>query len=239
MTGEARKRSWTRAQTVVLDGGFAVHLDGRPLRLPDGTELRCEGRTLADAVSDEWNRAAGGEKGGLFHLEDVVLTGLAGTLQRQVEAASLVDRLIGFVDGELLCYRATHPEALAARQAALWQPWLDWLRDSFGIEMLVTSGVMPIRQESQTSQGLRDILTRSSPAMLVALGVLVPALGSLVLGLAVAFRRLDAAEALLVARLDETFQASQWGEDPEAAQRAARLRSELGMAMRFMELADG
>ena len=239
MTEERHKRFWIRAQTTVLSGGFAVQLDGRPLRPPDGTELRCVNRDLADAVAEEWNQAAGGEQGSVFHADEFMLTGLAGALQRQAETASLVDRMIGFVDSDLLCYRATYPEALATQQAAQWQPWLDWLRDRFGIEMLLTSGIMPIRQSKQASEGLRPVLAQCSPATLIALGVLVPALGSVVLGLAVAFRRLEAAEALHLARLDERFQASRWGEDAETTLRVARLRSELEAAVRFTELVDG
>ena len=62
---------------------------------------------------------------------------------------------------------------------------------------------------------------------LAALGVVVPALGSLVLGLAMAEGRLDAVTAHALGALDELFQAEAWGEDAEAAARRAAIADDI------------
>jgi chaperone required for assembly of F1-ATPase len=59
------------------------------------------------------------------------------------------------------------------------------------------------------------------PLGLVALSELVTLSGSAVLGLAVAEGALDPAAAWTASRIDETWQAEQWGEDAEAAEQAA------------------
>ena len=64
----------------------------------------------------------------------------------------------------------------------------------------------------------------------------VPALGSLVLGLAMAASRLDAAGAVTLATLDETFQAELWGRDEAAEQRRRCVAGDVAVAGRFMEL---
>jgi chaperone required for assembly of F1-ATPase len=46
------------------------------------------------------------------------------------------------------------------------------------------------------------------------------------LGLAVERRRLTAAKAFDLSRIDEEFQVAQWGEDAEAARRTERHRAE-------------
>jgi chaperone required for assembly of F1-ATPase len=61
----------------------------------------------------------------------------------------------------------------------------------------------------------------------------------LVLGLAVVDGRLDAAEALRLATLDETFQEGLWGFDAEAAARRARVAAEVAQAARLLALARG
>jgi chaperone required for assembly of F1-ATPase len=71
---------------------------------------------------------------------------------------------------------------------------------------------------------------------LAALGVAVPAMGSLVLGLALAERRLDAATAHALGALDELFQAELWGEDAEAAARLRAIAAEIELAERFLRL---
>ena len=69
--------------------------------------------------------------------------------------------------------------------------------------------------------------------------MLVPAFGSLVLGLAVVEGRLDATEALRLATLDETFQEGFWGVDAEAAARRERVAAEVAQAARLLALAHG
>jgi chaperone required for assembly of F1-ATPase len=86
---------------------------------------------------------------------------------------------------------------------------------------------------------LQAAVARQDPAGLAALGLAVPVLGSLVLGLALTLGRLDADEAHRLAILDEVFQEEFWGLDAEAkAQRASRL-ADVRLAQRFMALAHG
>ena len=217
-----------------------MRLDAQPVRLPNGTSLRVASRKLAEAVALEWSLAGGGE-GGLFGAEDLVLTSLAGMMQEHVAPApdAAADRLMGFARSELLCCRAAHPAALAALQDEAWQPWLDWLQATHGIGLAVSRGIMPGTQPDAALAILRQRVGALSLAVLTGLGVVVPALGSLVLGLALAAGRLDATEAFRLGRLDEDYQASHWGVDREAAVQAARLGVEVAIAARFMQLADG
>ena len=64
----------------------------------------------------------------------------------------------------------------------------------------------------------------------------MPALGSLVLGLAMAEGRLDATSAHELGALDELFQAEAWGEDAEAAARRAAIAADVAVAARFLQL---
>ena len=84
---------------------------------------------------------------------------------------------------------------------------------------------------------LRRVVHRYDPYTLAGLGIAVPALGSLVLGLALAEGQLDAAEAHRLGALEELFQVEQWGEDEEAARRRANVAADIAVAARFMRLA--
>lgn len=225
---------------VAEPDGYAVRLDARPLRLAGGAVLRPTGRALAEAVAAEWS-LAGEQVGGSFGPDDVMLTALAGTMQEHVAPAPEVaaERLAGFAGSDLLCYRATGPAALVALQAEAWQPWLDWLRTDHGIDLMVCQGLMPVTQPEPVLMEMRRLVAGLSPVILTGLGVAVPGLGSLVLGLALAEGRLDAAEAFRLGRLDEAFQASHWGTDREAEAQAARLYADIAVAARFMSLAAG
>ena len=233
------KRFWDRAAIAAAADGFAVLLDGKPVRLPGGAVLHVPGRVMAEAIAAEWN-TAGGAKGGELSWGDVPLTRLAGTMQERVapDPEPVALEIARYGESDLLCYRAEAPEALVRRQQAQWQPWLDWAAQHYGARLRVTAGVMPVAQEPGALAALAQAVAARSPSALAALGVAVPALGSLVLGLAMAELRLDAAAAVALATLDETFQAELWGRDDAAEQRRRNVAEDVAVAGRFLLLAS-
>lgn len=235
------KRFWTRASVAESgDGGFTLALDGRPLRLPgSGGVLRLPSRILAEALAEEWQEA-GGAPGGEMSMESVPLTRVVGTaLERMApNPAPSVAALAKYAETDLLCYRAEE-RALATRQAEAWQPLLDWAEARFAAPLVVTRGVMPVAQPAESLAALDRAVAALPVLELAALGLAAPALGSLVLGLAMAHGRLDAAGACRLAFLDETFQAEFWGEDAEALARRLRVEDDVALAERLFALAKG
>ncbi len=227
------KRFWTKAEAVFTDGAWIVRLDDRPMRLPGGPFLKLESRMLAEAIAEEWQAA-----GATMQAEDVPLTRIAGTAQERVapDPAPTVEALVTYGANDLLCYAPASPAELVQLQAAAWQPWLDWVAQSHGATLVRGVGVMPVEQPGAALAALRSAVGRHPPFELAGLGVLVPALGSLVLGLAVADEALDATEAHRLALLDELFQAEKWGEDREAAARRAAVAHDVSVAARFIAL---
>ena len=240
LSGNGR-RAWTEARAVRDGDGFLIMLDAQPLRLPGGTELRVASEALADAVAAEWQAAGRDTPDGTIAPDGLPMTRLAATLQQRVspDRAPIVASLSGYVDGELLCYRATHPAELRARQEAEWQPWLDWFAQRHGIRLRVAEGVMPVSQPPEVLAASEAVLLAQPDAVLAALGVLVPALGSLVLALALADGALSPPDATRLALLDELDQLSRWGADREAEDRHLLLGREIGEAARFAALAQG
>ena len=240
LSGNGR-RVWTEVLAVRDGDGFLIMLDARPLCLPGGARLRVASEPLADAVAAEWQAAGRDTPDGTIAPDGLPMTRLAATLQERVspDRAPIVASLLGYVDGELLCYRATHPAELRARQGAEWQPWLDWLAGRHGIRLRVTEGVMPVSQPQEARAATEAVLLAQPDAVLAALGVLVPALGSLVLALALAEGALSPPDAIRLALLDELDQLSRWGADREAEDRHLLLGREVGEAARFAALAQG
>jgi chaperone required for assembly of F1-ATPase len=233
------KRFWNQATCVAEGDGFAIHLDGRPVKLPTGASLRVATRELGEAIAAEW-QAAGGERGGEMSWEDVPLTRLTGTAAERIapEPSATIAAIAKYAETDLLCYRA-EDEALAARQDAAWQPWLDWAQATFGAELRVTRGIMPVAQTERALAALHGAVADLSPVALSALGVLVPALGSCVLGLAVIHGALEPAAAHRLAVLDELFQEERWGLDWEAEERREKVAADLALAARLAALSRG
>lgn len=231
------KRFWEAALAVPrLEGGYGVVLDGRPLRLPGGGILSSKNHPLAQAIAEEWQKA-GGTKGGEFHQDDVPLTRLLGAAQERItpDPQPVIEGIAKFGETDLLCYRA-EDRILAARQAEAWQPLLEWSALALDAPLCVTNGLMPIAQPAESLAALRLAVARHDAAVLAALGVAVPALGSLVLGLALSLGRLDAREAHQLAILDELSQEEFWGADAEAEAKRQSRYEDVKLAQKFLTL---
>jgi len=233
------KRFWGSATIAAAEDGFGVLLDGRPMRLPGGARLSIASAPLAEAIAAEW-QAAGGSKGGEMSFADTPLTRLAGTAQERIAGNrdANIAVLAGYAETDLLCYRAEAPEPLVRRQAREWQPWLDWAALTYDAPLRATAGIVHVAQDAASLLALRAAVARQNTLVLAGLGIVVPVLGSLVLGLAVAEAGLDAAAAHALSCLDELFQEEFWGVDTEALRRREAVAADVDMAARFMKLAQ-
>lgn len=231
------KRFWDRAEVAPEGEDHAIRLDGRPVRLPGGGVLRARTPGLAAALAAEW-QAAGGAKGGEMRWDDVPLTRLVGTAIERIapDPAATVEAIAAYGGSDLLCYRAEDP-ALAAKQARAWNPWLGWARTELGAALAVTEGIMPRPQPPESLAALHRAVAAHDAVGLSALGVLVPALGSLVLGLAVTRGGLSPEGAHELSLVDEHHQESFWGLDAEAETRRQRIAADIATAARLAALA--
>ena len=231
------KRFWDDATANPVDGGHAILLDGKPMRMPGGDVLLVPHAPLAHAIAAEW-QSAGGGKGGQMSFSDTPLTRLAGTAQHRIapDPDTTADAIARYGESDLLCYRAESPQPLVQRQAQEWQPWLDWAAQRFDAPLRVTAGIRHVRQHKDALAALRRVVFAMDAYALAGLGIAVPSMGSLVLGLALAEKHITAGQALSLSMLDELFQEEQWGPDDDGVARRANVATDLALADRFIRL---
>jgi chaperone required for assembly of F1-ATPase len=234
------KRFWDSASVDWTESGHAILLDGKPVRLPGGSPLLLRPARLARAIAGEW-QVAGGQKGGEMSFKDTPLTRLAGTAVQRIapDPAPTIDAIARYGETDLLCYRAATPQSLVHRQQQQWQPWLDWAALAYDAPLRVTIGVAYVKQHHDSIAALRRAVAALDTDALAGLGIAVPALGSLVLGLALAAGEIDAETAYTLGALDELFQAEQWGDDYEAVDRRTSMVADIVLAERYIELTRG
>lgn len=223
-------------KTVTVDetsGGYRFLLDGKPVRTPARQPLLLPTHALADAVAQEWREQEDEMRPATMPLTRLVNTVLDGVRATREEVISAILR---FGENDLLSYRAEAPMALVARQLQ-WDDHLNWLSDRHGARLAVTSGIQHVAQSGETLAALHGVVAAQSDFNLAALHVLASVTGSLVLGLAVLDGRLTSQEAFALSRLDEAYQAEQWGSDREAEERAAHLAAEMHHAAELVRLA--
>lgn len=235
MADWAAKRFWKDVTVHEEPEGFSVRLDGRPVRTPAKTPLVVPTRPMAEAVAGEWDA------------QDEKIEPLKMPTTRSANAAldkvapqrqAVVEMIAAFGETDLLCYRAETPEALAERQAQAWDPLLDWADETFGARLTLVAGVMPVVQPAEATARLTRQMEGMSDFHLAAFHDLVGLTGSMVLGLAVAQAVRTPQEAWDLSRIDEDWQAEQWGRDAEAEAFAEQKRDSFLHAERFFRLAE-
>jgi len=206
------------------------------MRTPARTILALPTEALASAIAGEWREQTGSPDPRTMPLNRLAVT----VIDRiRPDPARVVEQVLAYAGSDLLCYRAVEPETLARRQAAGWQPWLDWAARRFDAPLLVASGVVPITQPAQALEALRHAVAALDAHALMALAEVTALAGSCVLGLAAVAGEIDAGRVFELSQIDETFQMERWGADDEAVTRRAGLAADLGHALRYLALARG
>ncbi|MDX5367091.1 MAG: ATPase [Alphaproteobacteria bacterium] len=226
------KRFYKTAEAGPHEDGYAVLLDGRPVKTPSKRILAVPSLALAEAMAAEWD--AQREE---IDPRTMWLTKLANTAIDLVapRRAEVIAELVNYSGTDLLCYRTAHPAALVARQAALWDPLLGWAAER-GISLVPTVGILHVEQPSASLDAYRAAADALDAFHIAALHNAVTLTGSAVVGLAMALGRVTPEEAFNTAYLDEHWQMELSGEDEEERARLEFRRSELAETGRFIQL---
>jgi chaperone required for assembly of F1-ATPase len=233
MSEPSRPKFFKSATAASAGEGFALLLDGNPVKTPKGRALRVPGQALAEALAVEWTALEDKIDPTALPLTKLVNTVLDGTAENR---GLMLEDLGRYAGGDLLCYRAEGPEPLIAREGAAWDPVLAWANEAFGADLAVTSGIVHRPQDEAAIAALTAQVARLDDFALTALHLATGLTGSLLLGLALTHGRLSADEAWAAATVDEAYQAELWGVDTEAEARSHRHRDELRLAERFLRL---
>jgi chaperone required for assembly of F1-ATPase len=227
------KKFYKQASVQPAAEGFAIELDGRPVRTPGKAILALASRALADAIAAEWQ----GQED-TIQPESMPLTRLANSALDVVAAnrVQVVETIAGYGGSDLLCYWADGPADLVERQAEIWQPLLDWAAGELGARLQTTSGIGFVEQPQEALTALRRAVDMHDDMELAALHDLTTICGSLVVGLAGLREYLGLEETWRAGNLDADYQSDRWGQDSEAAARERRLRGELASAFEFVRL---
>jgi chaperone required for assembly of F1-ATPase len=226
-----KRRFYAGAEVRPDPAGAAIALDGRPIRTPARRALAAPTRPLAEAIAEEWRAQKE-----FIDPATMPLTRLANTIIDGVAAApdEVAREIANYLGSDLVCYRATNPERLAARQALLWDPILAWARDALGAQFEVRQGVMHAAQPNEAIAAARTQIPHH-PWRLGAVHAITTLTGSPLIALAVATGAIGRDAAWAAAHIDEDWNMERWGRDEGALKRRAYRFAEMTAATRVLE----
>ena len=216
MSGWKPKRFWADVTTKPHAAGYAIFLDARAVLTPARARMTVPSANLAEIIAAEW--AAQGET---IDPSSMPFTRSANAAIDIVapQKREVADDLAAYGNSDLLCYRADTPARLVARQAAAWDPLLDWAAKDLRVRLSLTTGVVHKAQKPGELARLSCLVHALSDFELAAFQELVSLSGSLIIGFAVARDAWPDTELWGASRIDENWQQEQWGEDAEATSR--------------------
>ena len=212
------KRFWKEATVRPEAEGFGIALDGRPVKTPAKRTLVVPTQGFAEAIAAEW----AAQEDQIDPLSMPFTRSANAALDKvATQHAEVAEMLAAYGDSDLLCYRAEHPQGLVTRQAAQWDPFLDWAEGVFDARLDARAGVMHVPQDAEALARLTAPVHAMTAFQLAGFHDLVSLSGSLILAFAATHDQASPKAIWDISRLDEIWQAEEWGIDDEAEAAAA------------------
>lgn len=234
------KRFYKLVSLRADEGGYAVLLDGRPVKTPARNILQASTQKLGDALMGEW--AAQGE---IIKPDEMPLTQITSTKIDRVanERPAMSENILQYLDTDLLCYRTDHPPELASAQAAAWDPVLAWFESRFGAKLSTTTKLEALRQPHAAHEVVRAYVEAQTDERFTALQLVTALSGSLVLALAFTEGHAGPDDVFAAARVEETHKAAlydeaKYGPDPAQEKKDRAVLRDLRAAREYLDFTN-
>lgn len=205
----ATKRFYDKVSIKALPSaaGFTIALDGREVKTPAKKVLALPTEALAHGLAAEWERQPK-----FLRPDWMPLMKLVSTSIDQVPdiRPTMIDSMLRCLDSDLACFRSSEEPRLMQREEEHFTPLLQWLADDLDLKLAVSDTFM-LSHPAEVQPRARELLEQADDWELAALDQLAGSSKSVVISLAVAHGKLDAAAATAAARVAEQFQVDEWG----------------------------
>ena len=216
-----RKRFYASAGVAEAEGGFAVTLDGKPIRTPSGRQVVVPNREIAEAIAAEWNA-----QGETIDPLTMPLTRFANSVgaERWSIASRRSPTTSQNISARICC-------SIAPAIPKRWSPGKPRIGTRSCSGRRTSSARISFSPRGSCMSPSRSPRSRrrarrfpADPWSIAALHVVTTLTGSALLALALCHGVRSADEVWAAAHVDEDWNIEKWGVDEEvAARRAARL----------------
>ncbi|MBX9776396.1 MAG: ATPase [Xanthobacteraceae bacterium] len=232
MRPQLRRRFYQAVSVEPKEGGYAVLLDGRPVKTPARRALAAPTQALAQAIADEWDAQREVVDPAAMPLTRLANSIIDGVAEKPDAVKAEIAKFLG---SDLVCYRADSPDGLVARQTQYWNPLIAFARDALGARFVLGEGVMFVTQPDEAIAAAARAIP-DEPWKLGAVSAVTSLTGSALIALALAQGALSAADAWAAAHVDEDWNMHQWGRDEQALERRAAREAEMQAAAKVLAL---
>lgn len=194
---------------------LVVTLDKRALKTPSGNPLLLpkQKALAATLIAAEWDNQET-----LLKQHSLPMTSLAS---RAIDAfrnpkedtrAQVHEQLLKYLETDTICFHASEPQVLVALQKQHWEPLLAWARETFNVQINVTTGFSVPKQSPETFAAFRKVLEQMDEWELAAMERATYTSKSFLIGLALIKKHITAEQAAQASHVEVNSQIEKWGE---------------------------
>ena len=228
------KKFWKIVQIKKkLKNSFEILLDKRILKTPMQKDLIFSNYKIAKETALEWDID---EKE--INTENMVFYGLISTAIDKIsnDKVSYIENVLGFINTDLICYRADGPNELVDLQNSSWNPIISFIKKYIDVELKFFIGVMPSKQSLEIFNRLKTLINSFSDIEISALHRMTNLTGSIFISICILKGDVLKNEAFELSFLDELYQAKNWGIEEESLDKRDKIAKELNRIISFVEL---
>ena len=228
------KKFWKIVQIKKkLKNSFEILLDKRILKTPMQKDLIFSNYKIAKETALEWDID---EKE--INTENMVFYGLISTAIDKIsnDKVSYIENVLGFINTDLICYRADGPNELVDLQNSSWNPIISFIKKYIDVELKFFIGVMPSKQSLEIFNRLKTLINSFSDIEISALHRITNLTGSIFISICILKGDVLKNEAFELSFLDELYQAKNWGVEQESLDKRDKIAKELNRIIFFVEL---
>ena len=228
------KKFWKIVQVKKkLKNSFEILLDKRILKTPMQKDLIFSNYKIAKETALEWDID---EKE--INTENMVFYGLISTAIDKIsnDKVSYIENVLGFINTDLICYRADGPNELVDLQNSSWNPIISFIKKYIDVELKFFIGVMPSKQSLEIFNRLKTLINSFSDIEISALHRMTNLTGSIFISICILKGDVLKNEAFELSFLDELYQAKNWGIEEESLDKRNKIAKELNRIISFVEL---
>ena len=228
------KKFWKIVQVKKkLKNSFDILLDKRILKTPMQKDLIFSNYKIAKETALEWDID---EKE--INTENMVFYGLISTAIDKInnDKVSYIENVLGFINTDLICYRADGPNELVDLQNSSWNPINSFIKKYIDVEVEFFIGVMPSKQSIEIFNRLKTLINSFSDIEISALHRMTNLTGSIFISICILKGDVLKNEAFELSFLDELYQAKNWGIEEESLDKRDKIAKELNRIISFVEL---
>lgn len=163
------------------NGEYRILLDGKAVRTRSGKILTTPVQKIAEVVFTEWM-----DQKEEISPDSMPFTQILNTRLDRVSSgrSAIIAALLKYLDTDLICYFAPHPEDLKLLQHEKWEPFRKWFYKKYGYELKMTTALMAVQQSSEIHSTVEQEIKKIDDDCLTILQWVTALGGSLVMALA-------------------------------------------------------